>query len=133
MKTSAEPLPLVLVGGGAALIDGDIPGASEIVVPEHAGVANAVGATIAKISGETDRVFSYEKTDRVDAIEAAKEEATRRAVAAGAVAESVEVLEVEELPVAYVPGGSVRVRVKVAGDLADTHGTQVDTRAGSTA
>ena len=133
MKTSAEPLPLVLVGGGAALIDGDIPGASEIVVPEHAGVANAVGATIAKISGETDRVFSYEKTDRVDAIEAAKEEAARRAVAAGAVVESVEVLEVEELPVAYVPGGSVRVRVKVAGDLADTDGAQVDTRAGSTA
>ena len=133
MKTSAEPLPLVLVGGGATLIDGDIPGASEIVVPEHAGVANAVGATIAKISGETDRVFSYEKTDRVDAIEAAKEEATRRAVAAGAVAESVEVLEVEELPVAYVPGGSVRVRVKVAGDLADTRSMQPDTRAGSTA
>ena len=120
MKTSAEPLPLVLVGGGAALIDGDIAGASETVVPEHAGVANAVGATIAKISGETDRVFSYEKTDRAEAIETAKEEASRRAVAAGAMANGIEVLEVEELPVAYVPGGSVRVRVKVAGDLADT-------------
>ena len=120
MKTSAEPLPLILVGGGAALIDGNIPGASTIVVPEHADVANAVGATIAKISGETDRVFSYEKTDRADAIETAKQEASRRAVAAGAAANTIEVLEVEELPVAYVPGGSVRVRVKVAGNLADT-------------
>ena len=117
MKTSAEPLPLVLVGGGAALIDRDIAGASEIVVPQHAGVANAVGATIAKISGETDRVFSYEKTDRDTAIEIATEEAKARAAAAGALPRSIEVLEVEELPVAYVPGGSVRVRVKVAGDL----------------
>ena len=121
MKTSAEPLPLVLVGGGSALLDRDIPGVSEIVVPEHAGVANAVGATIAKISGETDRVFSYEKIDRAAAIEAAKAEAAHRAVAAGAVPESIEVLDVEELPVAYVPGGSVRVRVKVAGDLAHVH------------
>ncbi len=120
MKTSAEPLPLILVGGGAALIDGNIPGASKIIVPEHADVANAVGATIAKISGETDRVFSYEKTDRADAIETAKQEASHLAVAAGAAANTIEVLEVEELPVAYVPGGSVRVRVKVAGNLADT-------------
>ena len=117
MKTSAQPLPLVLVGGGAALIDRDIAGASEIVVPKHAGVANAVGATIAKISGETDRVFSYEKMDRDTAIETATEEAKARAAAAGALPGSIEVLEVEELPVAYVPGGSVRVRVKVAGDL----------------
>ena len=118
MKTSAEPLPLVLVGGGAALVERDIRGVSEVVVPEHAGVANAVGATIAKISGETDRVFSYEKTERAEAIETATREAAERAVAAGAVAESIETLEVEELPVAYVPGGSVRVRVKVAGDMA---------------
>ena len=106
-----------LVGGGAALIDRDIAGVSEIVVPKHAGVANAVGATIAKISGETDRVFSYEKTDRDTAIEMAKDEARARATAAGALPGGIEVLEVEELPVASVPSGSVRVRVKVAGDL----------------
>ncbi len=106
-----------LVGGGAALIDRDIAGVSEIVGPKHAGVANAVGATIAKISGETDRVFSYEKTDRDTAIETATEEAKARATAAGALPDSIEVLEVEELPVASVPSGSVRVRVKVAGDL----------------
>ena len=122
MKTSAEPLPLVLVGGGAVLFDGDLAGVSEIVVPEYAGVANAIGATIAKISGEVDRVFSYEKMDRAEAMALAEEEAAGRAIAAGAVAGSIEVLEVEELPVAYVPGGSVRVRVKVAGDLAQGRG-----------
>ena len=106
-----------LVGGDAALIDRDIAGVSEIVVPKHAGVANAVGATIAKISGETDRVFSYEKMDRDTAIEMAKDDARARATAAGALPGSIEVLEVEELPVAPVPSGSVRVRVKVAGDL----------------
>ena len=117
MKTSAEPVPLVLVGGGSVLIQGELEGVSEVVVPEHASVANAVGATIANVSGEIDRVFSYERLGRKMAIEIAKSEARERAVAAGALRESVEIIDVEELPVAYVPGGSVRLRVKAAGEV----------------
>ena len=117
MKTSSAPMPLVLVGGGSALIHRALEGVSEVVVPAHASVANAVGATIAKVSGEIDRVFSYEKLGRGAALEAAKGEAVERAVAAGASRESVEILDVEETPVAYVPGGAVRVRAKAAGDI----------------
>ena len=119
MKTSAAPSPVVLVGGGSVLIDHALEGVSEVVLPEHAGVANAVGATIAKVSGEVDRVFSYERIGRDASLKVAKEAAVERALAAGAAAGSVEVLEVEELPVAYVPGGAVRVRVKAAGDIGD--------------
>ena len=36
---------------------------------------------------------------------------------AGAAPDSIEVLDIEELPLAYVPGGAVRLRVKVAGTL----------------
>mgnify|MGYP003678822651 CR=1 FL=1 len=50
MKTSAEPVPLILVGGGAVLINRDIPGTTEVIVPGHAGVANAIGASIAQIA-----------------------------------------------------------------------------------
>ncbi|MCY4040262.1 MAG: hydantoinase/oxoprolinase family protein [Gammaproteobacteria bacterium] len=117
MKTSAEPMPLVLVGGGSVLIQGELDGVSEVVVPEHADVANAVGATIASVSGEIDRIFSYDKLGRETSMKLAKEEALERAVAAGARRETVEIIDVEELPVAYVPGGSVRLRVKAAGEV----------------
>lgn len=119
MKTSAEPLPLVLVGGGSILIREDIPGTSETIVPEHAGVANAIGASIAQVSGETDRIFAYDATGREQAMETAKQEAHTRAVEAGAEPDTIQILDVEELPLAYMPGGAVRIRVKVAGELAE--------------
>jgi N-methylhydantoinase A/oxoprolinase/acetone carboxylase beta subunit len=118
IKTSAEPIPLVLVGGGSVLVRDDIPGTAGVIVPEHAGVANAIGASIAQISGETDRVFAYEATGREHALDTAKAEARQRAIEAGADPATLEVLDLEELPLAYMPGGAVRIRVKVAGELA---------------
>ena len=118
MKTSADSVPLVLVGGGSVLVRDEIPGTSQTIVPEHADVANAIGASIAQVSGETDRVFAYEATGREAALETAVREAKERAVEMGANAESLEMLDMEEMPLTYMPGGAVRIRVKVAGDLA---------------
>ena len=118
MKTSAESVPLLLVGGGSVLVRDEIPGTSQTIVPDHADVANAIGASIAQVSGETDRVFAYEATGREAALETAVREAKERAVEMGADADSLEMLDVEEMPLAYMPGGAVRIRVKVAGDLA---------------
>ena len=118
MKTSAAALPLVLVGGGSVLIQGDIPGVSQVIIPEAAEVANAIGASITQVGGEVDRVYSYQELGRDRAIAAATEEARQAAVASGAAAQSLRVVEVEELPLAYVPGDAVRLRVKVTGDLA---------------
>lgn len=117
MKVSAAPVPLILVGGGAVLIDREIPGVSELVIPEFASVANAIGASIAQVSGETDRMFSYEEVGREAAISQAREEAVEQAIRAGAAAGSIEVLDIEETPLSYGPAGAVRVRVKVAGAL----------------
>ncbi len=44
-------------------------------------------------------------------------EAAERAVAAGADPGTVEVLEVDEVPLPYLPGGATRIRVKAVGDL----------------
>ena len=117
MKASAESIPLILVGGGSILVNDGIPGTSDTIVPEHAGVANAIGASIAQVSGETDRVFAYEATGREAALETAKQEAKDRAADAGAESGSIEILDIEEIPLAYMPGGAVRIRVKVAGSL----------------
>lgn len=118
MKTNAGEAPLVLVGGGAILIGRDLKGVSKIYTDESAGVANAIGASIALIGGEVDKVFSYDDLGRDGAIEQAVSEAKERAVSAGAYASSLEIMDIEEIPLAYVPGGAVRLRVKVAGQLA---------------
>jgi hypothetical protein len=108
---------LILVGGGSILVSRKLEGASEVVVPEFATVANAVGAAIAQVGGETDRVFSYAKCGRDDALAAARAEATAAAIEAGAIPETVKIVECDEIPLAYVPDGAVRVRIKAVGDL----------------
>jgi N-methylhydantoinase A/oxoprolinase/acetone carboxylase beta subunit len=118
MKTSAKPARVILVGGGSVLIDRELKGARELTVPAQAGVANAIGAAIAQVGGEVDRIFSYEKKGREGALEEARAEATALAVAAGAILNSIHIVDVEELPLQYLPGGAVRLRVKAVGDLA---------------
>ena len=118
MKTSAEPVPVIVVGGGSILVCRDIKGASEMVKPDHFEAANAVGAAIAQISGETDRVYSLAQLSREDALADARSEATSRAVAAGADPATVQIVDVEDVPLAYLPGNATRIRVKAVGDLA---------------
>jgi N-methylhydantoinase A/oxoprolinase/acetone carboxylase beta subunit len=118
MKTSPDPVPTLLVGGGAVLFDENIPGASQVLRPENSGVANAIGAAIAQVGGETDKVYYYTNTGRDASLEQARMEACEQAVAAGADPASVQIVDLEEIPLAYVPGGAVRIRVKAAGDLA---------------
>ena len=117
MKTSADPVPLILVGGGSILVSRQIAGTTDTITPDHAAVANAIGAAIAQIGGEIDRVFSYEQLGREAAIEIAGNEARQKAVEAGAVPASIEIVELEELPLTYMPGGAVRLRAKAVGDL----------------
>ncbi|MEV4220048.1 MULTISPECIES: hydantoinase/oxoprolinase N-terminal domain-containing protein [unclassified Nonomuraea] len=113
MRTSAAPLPVVLVGGGSILV-GELPGFADVRRPDHYEVANAVGAAIAQVGGEVDRVFSG---PRESVLAEAKNEAVARAERAGARAGSVRIVDVEELPLAYLPGDATRVRIKAVGDL----------------
>lgn len=117
MKTSSEPVPVIVVGGGSVLVTREVEGASTMVKPNHYEAANAVGAAIAQISGETDRVYSLESLSRDEAIADAKQEATDRAVAAGAEPSTVTIVDVEDVPLAYLPGNATRIRIKAVGDL----------------
>ncbi|NJO05369.1 MAG: hydantoinase/oxoprolinase family protein [Chloroflexaceae bacterium] len=117
MKVSAEPLPVIVVGGGSILVDDTMRGASEVVKPDHYPVANAVGAAIAQISGEIEQVFSLVSLTRDEAVAQAKQEALNRAIAAGADPATVEVVDVEDVPLAYLPGNATRIRAKAVGDL----------------
>lgn len=118
VKTSAEPVPVVLVGGGAILVGDELAGASRVVRPELAGCANAIGASIAQVSGEFDSILTYTESGRSAALEQARQTALQRAERAGAAPGTASIYSIEEVPMAYMPGGGTRVRVKAVGDLA---------------
>lgn len=120
MKPDAREMPLLAVGGAAFLVPARIPGISGVEPLPHGEVANAVGAAIARVSGETDRVFHG--MDREEAFRQATEQAKRRAISAGADPEGLEVVEREDLPLAYLPGDARRVRVRVVGEAAAAAG-----------
>ncbi|MDC9826287.1 hydantoinase/oxoprolinase family protein [Devosia sp. ZB163] len=115
-RLSPEPLPVIVVGGGSILVDGPI-GGLEVIKPNHFAVANAVGAAIAQVSGEVDRVYALAEIGRDQALADAKERATEAAVTAGALRSSIEIVDVEDVPLAYLPGNATRVRVKAVGEL----------------
>jgi len=117
VKTDATPVPVVLVGGGVILVDSGLAGATEVLRPEHAGCANAVGAAIAQVSGEFDSILQFTDANRDKVLESARAQAVARAIAAGAAPGSIQIYNIEETPMAYMPGGGVQVRVKAVGDL----------------
>ena len=116
MKTEAGDLPLIAVGGAAFLVPDRVAGISQVIRVPHGDCANAVGAAIAQISGETDQV--YRDLGRAEAIALAEAQARERAVAAGADPASLQTVDVEDMPLAYLPGNALRVRVRVAGEMA---------------
>ena len=95
-------LPLIAVGGGSGLLPDTLAGVSEVQRPDHYDVANAIGAAIASVSGEVDRVFAYGKDGRDEAIAEAVRLARDEAIRAGADPAHVEVVEIEEVPLAYL-------------------------------
>ena len=115
-RLSPEPLPVIVVGGGSILV-GDRIGVLEVVKPEHYATANAVGAAIAQVSGEIDRVYALAELGRAEALDDAKRRATEAAEAAGAQPETVKIVDVEDVPLAYLPGNATRIRVKAVGEL----------------
>ena len=118
MKPGAVQMPVILVGGGSVLVTGDLKAASNVLRPEHAGVANAIGAAIAQVGGESEKIVSYQAIAREDAIAELTREAELRATDSGAQQDSLRVVDIEETEVPYMGQETMRVRVKVIGDLA---------------
>jgi N-methylhydantoinase A/oxoprolinase/acetone carboxylase beta subunit len=119
MKVSNSDADVILVGGGSIILPTDLTGASSVSKPEHFGTANAIGSAISKVSGTEEKLIDYLKTPREEALEQVKHDAIELAVAAGAVRDTVEIVDVEDVPLAYYPGNTNRVKVKAAGELAD--------------
>jgi len=118
LKLSAADVPVILVGGGSILVSDSLEGASEVIRPNHGEVANAIGAAMAQVGGQVEKVYSLVEYGREEALEAARLEAESKAVAAGADPQTLQVVELEEVPLSYLPSNATKIRIKVVGDLA---------------
>lgn len=118
MKVSSEDVDVILVGGGSIILPQELAGAKSVTQHEFGSVANAIGSAISKVSGTYEQLIDYDKTPRDEALAKARADAVELAVAAGAIRDTVEIIDAEDVPLQYYPGNTVRVKVKAAGDLA---------------
>lgn len=117
MKTSPTPVPVILVGGGSVLLPDQMKGVSEVIRPKHFGAANAIGAALGQVSGQIEKIYALDEQTREAALADAKAGAIREAIAAGADPQSLEIVHMEDIPLAYLPGNALLIRVKAAGLL----------------
>lgn len=116
MKLSAAPVPVILVGGGGIIVGDELSGVSSIVKPPNLGAANAVGVALGDIAGEVEKIVAG-GASREAMRATASAEAVERAVEAGADPKTVETTSIEELPVSYMEGESVRIVARAVGRL----------------
>ena len=122
MKSSRDPVPVVLVGGGAVLVSKSLDTASEIHRPEHSGVANAIGAANAQVGSETERIVSYRRIPRDRVLNEMTSQLQAELAAAGAESDSIKIADIEETAISYMADESTRIRIKMVGDLSFVHG-----------
>ena len=119
MKTARGDAVIIAVGGASFLIDDDLKGAQKIIRPPHCEVANAVGAAIAQIGARVERIVDFNEVPRDDTIGQLRAEAADRVIAGGGSPESVEIVDIEEVSLSYLPGRSVQLRIKAVGNLTE--------------
>ena len=106
--------PVVVVGVGHQ----DLPARPGVIRPPWGEVARAVGTAGTRIGSAVDCIVAGQPMAHARSLERAKLLASQRAVMAGARRETVRIAEIEETPLAYLPGDFVHLRVKATGDIA---------------
>ncbi|CDK26230.1 unnamed protein product [Kuraishia capsulata CBS 1993] len=118
MKTSPEPLPVLLVGGGSIIAPDHLEGASVVLRPPYFGVANAIGAAIGKLSSslQTIKKVSPGSDNKDEILTELKAKAVDDVVAKGARRETVVMADYSASPIPYVLN-TIMFTVKVVGEV----------------
>ena len=99
------------------LLGDELNGASSVIRPTNGDIANAIGAAIAQVGGQVENVYSLDKLTRQEAMSMAQSEAINKTISAGGDPETIEIVEIEEIPLTYLPSNAVRIRTKAVGNL----------------
>ena len=117
MKTDSKNIKAIVVGGGSFIIPKKLEGVDLIKFPKFGEVANAIGSSMAQISGYSEKVFSTTDLSRNEIIEISKNEAIENAVKKGAEKKSVEIIDLEEIPLSYLPSNAVTIKTRAIGNI----------------
>jgi N-methylhydantoinase A/oxoprolinase/acetone carboxylase beta subunit len=107
--------PVVAVGPDRSAVPDRLPGIGLVLRPPSGEVAAAVGAAVGQVTGRAERVSQDRPDRRREALEATLNEATALAAHAGADADRLQVVSIDETPLTYDIEPVVLIRVKVAG------------------
>ncbi len=117
MKSSRDPVPVILVGGGALLVSKPLKQASTLLKPEYSGVANAIGAAHSQIGCDMERMIVGDASARRTVLEEMKLHLRDQLRQAGGKLETARIADQEETAVSYMATPAVRVRMKMVADL----------------
>ena len=107
-------LPIVLIGGGAQLFQNSAF-AKKVLIPKLAPIANALGAALAQISGTIDTIVPLQ--DRKKTLLELTKQAKQQAIKAGALADTLKVIEQQIIPYHYTSNNLTRIKITVIGNL----------------
>lgn len=91
---------------------------SGVFAPVNKGQEEVVAmAALGQVSGEIERIYSLSQMSREQAIQDARRLATEEAMNAGVDMNTISIVTVDDIPLAYLPGNALMIRVKAVGDL----------------
>ncbi|CAF1316545.1 unnamed protein product, partial [Adineta ricciae] len=126
MKTNQEPVSVILCGGGSILVDikESFTDVTEIIRPPHFAVCNAVGAALCSVSGTIESIVDllpssmdggFQRKFELDRLTQAVQ---RKCVQNGARSSTIRLVDIEQVPLTYYPGGyKHRVLLNAIGEL----------------
>ena len=117
MKVSELPVTLLLVGGGSIVQMDALEGVTKCIMPPHYDSANAVGAAIAKVTGEVDIIEILEGRNEKDVLDSCNRKALDMAISKGADPDDVKIVQVDKIPLQYVTNKATRFVIKAVGKL----------------
>lgn len=120
MKTSSDQTSLIVVGGGSFLVGETFKGIQQIVSPPYAAVANAVGAAMSKVGAQIERIVNYDEVSRDAALAEMKQELAERLSGAGGDPETLDIVDIEDVKLSYLPGSTTQTRIRAVAELRET-------------
>ncbi|MFC3749151.1 hydantoinase/oxoprolinase N-terminal domain-containing protein [Paenibacillus sp. GCM10012306] len=118
LQTARDKLPVVLVGGGSALLKEKLfYKYGELVQPPAFQLCTAVGACVAPVGVQLDRICWLQNETKEAALQKVKQEAIQQLLQDGALEDSISFVQMEEIPFDYYSGEVIRFRIRAVGQL----------------